>query len=335
MGRMVRLVAEISPKIKFYDADKLSKINPQTLELWRKYEIDMSLRELSERSKQGYLNDSQHWWIYIYDYQDNKCVTALTEDDITEFLYYCKSNGNNSRRMKRRISTMKAFYKFLRKKKIIIENPMEFIETPKKDVDIITQTFLTADQVALMREKLQEQVDNAEIISRKHSALQKQVYALFSLSTMARVTAVSSVEWKQVDFDERVVTDVLEKEGKVVDLYFSEEVRDLLAALKTFREENEIDDGGYLFCAVYDSGSGRVTTGTLNQWCKDIGNLIGVPTLHPHDFRHSGSQLLKLAGMELEDVSALLNHSGTDVTVKHYLRPDRKKIRSTKDKFNI
>ena len=58
-----------------------------------------------------------------------------------------------------------------------------------------------------------------------------------------------------------------------------------------------------------------------------------MPTLHPHDFRHSGATLLKNSGMDLEDVSKLLNHKGTDVTSKYYIKEDKKLIQSAKDRF--
>ena len=57
--------------------------------------------------------------------------------------------------------------------------------------------------------------------------------------------------------------------------------------------------------------------------------------IHAHDFRYSGSQLLKLNGMPIEDISELLNHAGIDVTKKHYLRQDKKKIKENKDKYSI
>lgn len=326
----------LSPKIKFHDEDKISQINPETLKLWNKYKIDMTLRELSQGSIDGYYNDLQHLWIYTYDNFANVCVTELTEDDLTEFFYFCKMQGNNSRRIKRRMSSVAAFYKFLRKKRIISENPMEFIDRPKKDTDIIVQTFLTMDQVNNMKEKLEQQYDEAKTVNLKHAALQRWVYAMFSLSTMARVNAVSNTQWEQIDFDGRTVDDVLEKEGKIVTLYFSQEVKDLLLKLRQFREENNIDDTGYVFAVLKKDGSfGKPETETLNKWTKNIGKLIGIETLHPHDWRHSGSQLMKLAGAEIQDISALLNHSGTDVTVKHYLRIDKDKIRANRDKFGL
>ena len=43
-------MAERSKRIAVYDAEKIKLINPETLSLLRKYEIDLSLRELSENT---------------------------------------------------------------------------------------------------------------------------------------------------------------------------------------------------------------------------------------------------------------------------------------------
>lgn len=323
-------MAERSKRIVLFDPIKLEKINEETKSFLKKYKMDMELRELSEKSIYQYMSDLNQWLIYVYDNQGNQSVADLEEDDLTEFLYYCKTEGNNSRRMKRRMASISAFYKFLRKKKLIHENPMEFIDRPKKDTDIIVQTFLTQDQVNLMREELQKNVEE-----NKTKAKELQLYALFSLSTMARVNAVANIRWEQIDFDERICTDVLEKEGKIVTLYFSKEVKELLLKLKAEREQNNIDDAGYVFYTVENGQPKVIDTTTLTYWAHKIGKMINVPSLHPHDFRHSGSQLLKLSGCPIEQISELLNHSGLDVTKKFYLRADRKKIQAEKDKYEI
>lgn len=315
---------ERSKRIQFHDADKISKINPENLKLLQKYNIDMSLRDLSPKTIYAYHNDLEHWLIYILDNQFNQKVTELTDDDITEFLYYCKQQGNNVERMKRRMASISAFYKFLRKKQLILENPMEFMDRPKKGLPITVQTFLTREQVELMEQKLTE-----------NGNLQLITYALFSLSTMARVNAIANIRWDQIDFDERIVKDVLEKEGKIVDLFFSEKVKRLLLGLKIDRSNRHINDFGWVFFSGRNTAEQPISVGTLNEWCKTIGKMIGIETLHPHDFRHSGATLLKNAGMQLEDVSALLNHAGTDVTKKFYIKEDRSRISKLKDQFDI
>lgn len=315
---------ERSKRIMLADPEKLEKVNPETQMLMNKYKIDMSIRDLSEKTIYQYTKDLEQWFIYILDKQFNQSVKDLTDDDITEFFYFCKMQGNNTERMKRRMAAISAFYKFLRKKKLIMENPCEFLDRPKKGMPIVTQTFLTKEQVQFMKDKLTEYGD-----------LQLKTYALFSLSTMARVNAVANVKWKQIDFENRVVKDVLEKEGKIVDLFFSKEVKELLLQLKSEREEKGIEDFGWVWYTSYTTEDKPISTGTLGEWCKKIGNMIGVESWHPHDFRHTQSQLYSLAGMPLEDISALLNHSGTDVTRKHYLKTDTRRLTQLKDELDM
>lgn len=316
--------AKRSKRVVLYDPEKLEKINPETQKLLQKYKVDMSLRDLSEKTIYQYEKDLQQWFIYILDNQFNQSVTDLTDDDITEFLYFCKQQGNNTERMKRRMAAISAFYKFLRKKKLILENPCEFLDRPKKGLPIVTQTFLTKEQVQLMKDKLTE-----------YGNLQLKTYALFSLSTMARVNAVANIRWEQIDFENRIVKDVLEKEGKIVDLFFSNEVKELLLQLQREREVQKINDYGWVFYSGHNTEDKPISTGTLNDWCKKIGKMIGVPTLHAHDYRHSAATLAKSAGMALEDVSALLNHSGTDVTKKYYIKEDMTRLTKLKDQFEI
>lgn len=215
-------------------------------------------------------------------------------------------------------------YKFLRRKRIVKENIMEFVERPRKDVDVITQTFLTEIQVKYMKNKLKD-----------HGDLQLEVYALLSLSTMARVNALSNITWTQIDFDTRTINDVLEKEGYSVTLYFSNEVKDLLLNLKADRISNRINDNGFVFCTYYRKVYKKAPKATLQDWSKRIGAMIGIPSFHAHDFRHSGAQLLKLNGCPIETISELLNHASIDVTRKYYLRQDKSKMSKDKDKYEI
>lgn len=315
-------MAERSQRIMLDNPEIMKKVNSETLKYFNKYIVDLEIKELSPATILNYSSDLRQWFCYIYTYQSNESVLNLDDDDISEFIYYCKKLGNNTQRIKRRISSISAFYIYLCKKRIVQINPVTYIDRPKGNSDpIVTQTFLTREQVDEMKQKLRECGD-----------IQLLAYAVLSLSTMARINAIAHLKWEQCDFDTRVFENVLEKEGKRVTLYFSNECRDVLGELIQYRKSHNIEDGGYVFCN--DNGE-ALSNGTFDKWCKRIGSMINIPTLHPHDFRHSGAQLLSLAGMPLEDISTLLNHAGTDVTIKHYLRPDKKKIQEGKDKYEI
>lgn len=317
-------MAERSKRVYLYDKNKMEHINPDTLRLFQKYQVDMSIRDLSKNTVEQYNADLKQWFIFMYDRQFNLSVLEATEDDITEYYYWRKQQGNNVNRQKRVMASISAFYKFLRKKKIIKESPVEFIDRPKQGQPIAIQTYLTKEQVQLMREKLEEYGD-----------IQLQVYAFMSLTTMARVHAIANLKWDQIDLEQRICENVLEKEGKIVELSFSEETKGYLEKLIEYRKENNINDYGWLFVTPFVNADNPIQDSTLNSWCKKIGNMIGVPTLHPHDFRHSFATLLRNAGVSLEDVSTMLNHSGTDVTKKFYIKVDTTKVRRLKDSVVI
>ena len=317
-------MVERSKRVYLYDKDKMEHINPETLKLFQKYQVDMSIRDLSKNTVEQYNADLKQWFIFMYTHQYNLSVLEATEDDITEYYYWRKQQGNNVNRQKRVMASISAFYKFLRKKKIIKESPVEFIDRPKQGQPIAVQTYLTKEQVQLMREKLEEYGD-----------IQLQVYAFMSLTTMARVHAIANLKWDQIDLEQRICENVLEKEGKIVELSFSEETKSYLEKLIEYRKENNINDYGWLFVTPFVNVDNPIQDSTLNSWCKKIGNLIGVPTLHPHDYRHSYATLLRNAGVSLEDVSTMLNHSGTDVTKKFYIKVDTTKVRKLKDSVVI
>ena len=317
-------MAERSKRVYLYDKDKMEHINSETLKLFQKYQVDMSIRDLSKNTVEQYNADLKQWFIFMYDNQFNLSVLEATEDDITEYYYWRKQQGNNVNRQKRVMASISAFYKFLRKKKIIKESPVEFIDRPKQGQPIAVQTYLTKEQVQLMREKLEEYGD-----------IQLQVYAFMSLTTMARVHAIANLKWDQIDLEQRICENVLEKEGKIVELSFSEETKGYLEKLIEYRKENNINDYGWLFVTPFVNADNPIQDSTLNSWCKKIGNMIGVPTLHPHDYRHSYATLLRNAGVSLEDVSTMLNHSGTDVTKKFYIKVDTTKVRKLKDSVVI
>ena len=164
--------------------------------------------------------------------------------------------------------------------------------------------------------------------------LELRLYAMLSLSTMARVSAIASIRWNQIDMERKMIIGVREKENKIVDLFFSDEVKCLLLILNAYRGEHGIKDNGYVFRGKSYSNK-PISSATLYIWCKQIGHLIGVETLHPHDFRHSGATLLKNAGMPLEDVSTLLSHESTDTTKKYYIKQDTARISTMKAVYNI
>ena len=53
----VIFMAERAKRIQMYDENKFQNINPETLKLFQKYQIDMSIRDLSKNTIDAYNAD--------------------------------------------------------------------------------------------------------------------------------------------------------------------------------------------------------------------------------------------------------------------------------------
>jgi len=280
---------------------------------------------LSKATLTNYTSDLYQWFRFMGSEQMDLLAEDATEDDLEEYFFFCQQSGNNANRIKRRMSACSAFYIFLRKKKIVKDNPVDLLDRPKNVKPVVPQVYLTLEQVDLMKKVLEDQNNR-----------QLELYALFSLSTMARVNAIASVKWDNLDLENCQVVGIVEKGGKENEnMFFSQEIKELILAEKKRREDLGVDCE-YLFYTKHKSKYDRVSNVTLGLWAKKIGKMIGIEEgLHPHDFRHSGATLLKNMGMELEEVSKLLNHQGVEVTQKFYIKEDNRKLKENRMKFSL
>ena len=98
-------MAERSKRVYLYDKDKMGHINPETLKLFQKYQVDMSIRDLSKNTIDQYNADLKQWFIYMYDNQFNLSVLDATDEDVEEYFYWRKQNGTDKNKRQNTISS--------------------------------------------------------------------------------------------------------------------------------------------------------------------------------------------------------------------------------------
>jgi integrase/recombinase XerC len=168
-----------------------------------------------------------------------------------------------------------------------------------------------------------------------HHHLQLEMFFEVALTTMARIKALNSIKVEQINFEDGVIQRVKEKEGYEVDLFPSDRGLELIKKWLDYRKDNNIECE-YLFITKRNGEWKQVTKETMQMsWTKKIGELIGIPHLHAHDFRHSYSTILYNQGMPLEDVQDLLHHLSPDTTLRHYIKKDVAKVKDNKKKYEI
>lgn len=334
-------MAEKRKYVRYVTKDKLNKVSQSNVNHIRKY-FNYKNMNLSDATKKSYESDFNQWLVYINEMFDKgqieeEDILDILEsrrgiedmvDLIEDYIAFCTTFlGNNERRIQRRMSSISSFFLYLLKKRKITTNPLDLLERPSVragEKPQVTQTFLTESQVKKIRKGL-----------KKIGDIQLELYFELSFSTMARVNAVNSIRVEQVNLSTKTVEEVIEKEGYVVDLYFSDNVHKLTKDWMSYRNKKGIESD-YLFITRYNGDWKQASKSTMQSiWCKKIGQIIDVPVLKPHDLRHSASSLLFNKGMPLEDVQQLLHHASPETTLRHYIKRDMEKLQSTKKKFEI
>ena len=302
------------------DEDK-KNINPQNLKLWQTYLNGK--RKLSDTTRNSYSADIMQFFTYILKNYDNKYLFDMEEMDsadlIEDYISMCTFAFENSdRRIARRMSTISSMYIYFKKKRKIKFNPVELMERPeiKAGIGVMKQTFLSEEQVEEIRVGLTG-FNNPQI----------ELFFELGLFTMLRVNAMSNILVKNIDFENKKITEIKEKEGYIVTAMLNNRSVELIQQVL---EEREVESD-LLFVNRNDAHAKGSMQG---YWIKKIGSFVGID-LHCHDLRHSGSDLRFKKGMSLEDVSKALNHSGTDVTRAHYLTEDEEKLQKAMEEFEI
>lgn len=309
----------------------LNKVNPENVELAQSYLKYINISNFEKSTVSSKIQLLLHFLNYIHENLDDKLVTDITVSDMEDYLLYLGKCGLQPNSISTKMNGLSVFYKYLINKGVTMFNPIYYIPKPHKMKTEDNRHFLTREQIEILRDKLEENGDRT-----------LQVYAFFSLSTAARVTAVSSVRWEQIDFEKRMVYKVKEKFSNYCTLIFSDYVRDLLLKLRTEREQNKINDGGWVFPSptkFYKDNCVEIRhigSGALCQWAHKVGEMCGVPDLTPHDFRRTCCNLLLQEGGDIAITSLILHHKNISTTLHHYCKKDDVQfMKDYKDQFGI
>lgn len=309
----------------------LERVNPKNVEMAQGYLKYVNISNFEKSTVSTKIQMLLHFLDFIHTNLNDKLVTDVTVQEMEDYLLYLSKCGLQPNSITTKMGAISVFYKYLINQGLTQFNPIYYIQKPHKLKTEDNKHYLSKEQIETLKEKLEENGD-----------LTLQVYAFFSLSTAARVTAVSSIRWEQIDFEKRMVYKVKEKFSNYCTLIFSDYVKDLLLKLRAEREHNKINDGGYVFYSpvrFYKDSSVEVRhleSATLCKWAHKIGAMVGVPDLTPHDFRRTACNLLLQEGGDIGITSLILHHKSIATTLHNYCNlDDNSFMLQYKDKFGI
>jgi integrase/recombinase XerC len=218
---------------------------------------------------------------------------------------------NQASTMKKKVSAIRSFFKFLLKRQIVVQNPASALRTPKVPKGL--PRFLTVDQAFRVMEAPPKEGERKKPLRARDRALLETLYG-----TGVRVGELASMDVGDCDFTEASVR-VLGKGGKerIVPLGQS-----ALQALQAYLPErrgllakSKQGDGDALWLA--QSGR-RLSIRQVQNIVRRHGTLgAGRGDLHPHAMRHTCATHLLDAGADLRSIQELLGHSSLSTTQRY------------------
>ena len=251
---------------------------------------------LSKNTVHSYENDINSFSKWSLKYLGQP-IKKLLKADVNQYVSFLFKQGLKSSSVNRKISTIKSFYIYLIKKKIITFSPVEDISMPKKE------TYLPVSMSEIEVEKLLNSPKLNIHIERRDKAMIEMLYA-----TGMRISELVNLKLTDID-NKRLVVKVLGKGQKERLIPYGEEAADALNSYLNDREKSNIKE-------TFLSNRGtKITRGAFWNRIKIYLNRENLKiTISPHTLRHAFATHLLNRGADLRSVQILLGHSDLSTT---------------------
>jgi len=260
------------------------------------------------------INQFKHFLI-----KKKKTFTEIKKIDILNFLEYLKLEKKKNKTIARKIYALRSFYKFLLSEKLISQNPMEKIETPRSE-DTLPIT-LSTKQITKILDTVSQNIDN-------YKDLRSYLIIELLYATGVRVSELISIKLNNIDLNKStiLIDPPLKGKSRIERIvFFGSQTKFVLEKYLEYRkiEFSKTDDSPWLFPS--NGIEGYLTRRRVLQILQELANKVKIDkeSMHPHAFRHAFGNHLLTSGADIRVVQKLLGHSSITTTQKYTAHRDK------------
>ena len=263
-------------------------------------------KSYSQNTVESYCRDLQEFAEFTKTDDPARIDTALVRSFV-----FSLNRKNKSASVARKLSTLRTFFRFLLREKIVTNNPVIPISMPKQDRYM--PSFLTVDEVF----SLLEEPGEDDRYAFRDSAILELLY-----SSGIRVAELISLDLIHLDFANESVR-VLGKGNKERIVPVGRPAIETLNIYLPQREKLTADriNRGHSpeMAALFLNGRGsRLTARSVERIVSSYSVRAGIVTkVTPHALRHSFATHMLEMGADLRAVQELLGHASLSTTQKY------------------
>ena len=251
---------------------------------------------LSKNTVKAYETDIKGFIKWI-NKNNKQSLLNIKETSVNQYISYLFSLKLKSSSVNRKISSLKSFYLFLLKKKLIRYSPFSEVISPKQE------KYLPASMSESEVEKLLNSPDVSKDIEQRDKAMIEMLYA-----TGMRISELVNLKITDIDMNRSVIK-VMGKGSKERLIPFGESASEALFNYLKIRKDSSSKE-------VFISNRGRKIT-RVAFWQRIKVYLLRENlkiSISPHTLRHAFATHLLNRGADLRSVQLLLGHSDLSTT---------------------
>ncbi len=272
----------------------------RTTDLLERYLRDKGeARNLSAYTLRNYRTDLEHFLYALAGWEVDAFEVART--DLRRYLAVLLGNGVADGSVRRKVSTIRSFYKWLRADGHLETDPFFGVTGPKAGRRL--PDILTSEDIA----RMVAAADGRQPADLRDRALMELLYA-----AGLRVSEVASLNVGELDVRDRAVRVQGKGKKERIGIFGDPAAEALQRYLNEARPEYETHKEEALFLNRF---GGRLTTRSVQSIVRKYATKAGLPTaVHPHLLRHSFATHLLDGGADLRVVQELLGHESPNTT---------------------
>jgi len=221
--------------------------------------------------------------------------------DIRKYLSFLHRRNRKSS-IARKLSTLRSFYKYLVRERLVTNNPAKGVATPKVEKPL--PTALTVDEAFRLMNSPKEEAKESEI---RDCAILEFLY-----SSGLRVGELVGLNMSQLDLNLGIVR-VLGKGRKERIVPVGSKAAEALKAYLSKRGDTEANTP--LFTNLR---GGRLTARSVGRLVKKYTRSSGiVRKVSPHSLRHTFATHLLDAGADIREIQEMLGHASLSTTQRY------------------
>ena len=265
----------------------------------------------------------------------------VTRDDILEYLSFMslyqkdgKEITNEERGKKRKIASLRSFYKYYFENEKISTNPASLVPVPKQHEKEIIR--LEPHEVAILLDQAEDgtKLTKKELEYHKKTKYRDVAILTLLLGTGIRVSECVGLDITDIDFDANGIR-ILRKGGKESVIYFGDEVETALLDYLEEREQAVTLEGheNALFLSLQNR---RITVRSVENLVKKYASRVTtLKKITPHKLRSTYGTALYQETDDIYLVADVLGHNDVNTTRKHYAAQADMRRRSAANKVRL